>query len=357
MLWHHGDIARPDTLAPGARAMPSAAIPPVPHALVPRALAPHAPARLDALARPAFVPAHADLGSRASVADAYAQCRAVARAIARTFYYGSLFLPRAKRRAAWAVYAFCRTADDLADESRCAEDAHAELARWRMALIQTYAGRPRGPVMIAWADLIARYPVPLEPALELLDGVAMDLAGASYPTFDALRTYCYRVAGTVGLLMAPILGYSDARALPHAVDLGIAMQLTNIVRDVGEDAARGRVYVPDDDFARCGYSREELARGAVTPGFARLLECQMARAEALYASGLRGVAYLHPDARLAIALSATLYRGIHARVRRNGYDVFSRRAHVSPAGKLAAIPTAWLAARRVAATAGDTAAP
>ena len=289
--------------------------------------------------------ARADLHTQVTVAEAYAYCRAVTRAIARTFYYGSLFLSPAKRRAAWALYAFCRAADDLADESERPEDAHAELGWWRAALVETYAGRPRGPVMIAWADVLAHYPVPLEPALELLDGVAMDLAGASYPTYDALRTYCYRVAGTVGLLMAPILGYTDARALPHAVDLGIAMQLTNIVRDVGEDAARGRVYLPDDDFARCGYSRAELDRGAVTPAFARLLECQMARAEALYASGLRGIAYLHPDARLAIALSATLYRGIHDRVRRNSYDVFTHRAHVSPAGKLAALPKAWLATR------------
>ncbi|HKS70903.1 MAG TPA: phytoene/squalene synthase family protein [Ktedonobacterales bacterium] len=296
-----------------------------------------------------FAAIRADLESSLPVERAYAHCRAVARAIGRTFYYGSLFLPHAKRRAAWALYAFCRTADDLADESAHPDDALRALDRWRAALVAAYAGRPRGPVMIAWADLLARYPVPLEPALELLDGVAMDLSGAAYTTYDDLRTYCYRVAGTVGLLMAPILGYTDARALPHAVDLGIAMQLTNIVRDVGEDAARGRVYLPDEDLASCGYTRDELARGAITPAFVRLLECQMARAEALYESGLRGVAYLHPDARLAIALSATLYRGIHARVRRNGYDVFSRRAHVPLAGKLAALPAAWLAMHRASA--------
>jgi phytoene synthase len=292
--------------------------------------------------------AHTDLESQMPVDEAYEHCRAMARSVARTFYYGSLFLPPAKRHAVWALYAFCRTADDLADGLVQLEAARSELERWRAALIATYAGQPRGPVMIAWADALARYPIPLEPALHLLEGVAMDLSGTAYPTYDALRVYCYRVAGTVGLLMAPILGYSDERALSRAVDLGIAMQLTNIVRDVGEDAARGRVYLPTEDLARCGYTREELARGAITPGFKRLLELQMARAEALYASGLRGTAYLHADARLAIALSATLYRGIHQRVRRNGYDVFSRRAHVSLAGKLAAMPGAWLATRRIA---------
>ncbi len=340
MRSHHGDLASSDTVFPGPWARPLAG-----------ERTPYAPTELarprnqDPNGRAGRDPVRAGPHTPVTAAEAYAHCRAITRSIARTFYYGSLFLSPAKRRAAWALYAFCRTADDLADESERAEDARAELARWRAGLIETYAGRPRGPVMIAWADLLARYPVPISPALELLDGVSMDLAGAHYATYDDLRTYCYRVAGTVGLLMAPILGYTDARALPHAVDLGIAMQLTNIVRDVGEDAARGRVYLPDEDLARYGYSRAELARGAVTPAFVRLLECQMARAEALYASGLRGLAYLHPDARLAIALSATLYRGIHARVRRNGYDVFTRRAHVSAVGKLAALPAAWLAAR------------
>lgn len=333
MLSHHGDAAWPRVTSTGARAVRSIGSGHTPRDRV-----------SDGDDRHGLI--RADLDTTLPVERAYEHCRAVARSIARTFYYGSLFLPPAKRRAAWALYAFCRTADDLADELGRPEDARDELERWRAALVATYAGHPRGPVMIAWADLLTRYPVPLEPALELLDGVAMDLAGTSYPTFDALRAYCYRVAGTVGLLMAPILGYVDARALPHAVDLGIAMQLTNIVRDVGEDAARGRVYLPDDDLARCGYSPDELARGAITPAFVRLLECQMARAEALYESGLRGVAYLHSDARVAIALSATLYRGIHARVRRNGYDVFTRRAHVPLAGKLAALPAAWLATVR-----------
>ncbi|HEU5440310.1 MAG TPA: phytoene/squalene synthase family protein [Ktedonobacterales bacterium] len=283
-----------------------------------------------------------DLEGLITVEQAYEHCRCVAREIARTFYYGSRFLPPLKRRAAWALYAFCRTADDIADEPERYPDGAAALARWRAALEETYAGHPRGPVMVAWADLLRHFAVPLTPALELLEGCAMDLTDARYQTFDDLRAYCYRVAGTVGLLMAPVLGYHDDRALPHAVDLGIAMQLTNIVRDVGEDAARGRIYLPAAEMARHGYTHADLAARRVTPALVAMLEDLMARAEVLYASGLRGLAYLHRDARLAIALSAALYRGIHARVRRNGYDVFTRRAHVSLAGKLAAIPAAWL---------------
>ncbi|HEV7127098.1 MAG TPA: phytoene/squalene synthase family protein [Ktedonobacterales bacterium] len=277
-----------------------------------------------------------------STTAAYLACRAITREVARTFYYGSLFLPPEKRRAAWALYAFCRIADDMADEPGLYPDPASELAAWRAALLETYAGRPRGPVMTAWADVLTRFAVPLRPALELLDGVEMDLRNTTYETFEDLRLYCYRVAGTVGLLMAPVLGYTRPEAIEHAVDLGIAMQLTNILRDIGEDRANGRVYLPAADLARFGYDRERLLRGEVDAAFQDLLQFEIARAEAYYVSGRRGIALLAPDARLAIALSATLYHGILRRIQRNRYDVFTRRAHVSLPGKLAALPATWL---------------
>lgn len=302
--------------------------------------------RASSLSRRAFHPAAPIMrAGDLSLADAYGYCRRITREVARTFYYGSLFLPAEKRRAAWALYAFCRTADDIADEPDLYPDPLGELARWRSALLDTYAGRPRGPVMRAWADVLHRYPVPLQPALELLDGVALDVRGAQYATFQQLQDYCYQVAGTVGLLIAPILGYRDEAALPAAVDLGIAMQLTNILRDTGEDASHGRVYLPAEDLAAFGYSRDELLRGIVNEPFIRLIELQIARAEAFYARGMRGIALLDPDARLAIALSARLYRGILQRIRRNRYDVFTRRAHVSLLGKLTQVPGAWLGLR------------
>lgn len=275
----------------------------------------------------------------------YACCRAITREIARTFYYGSLFLPAEKRRAAWVVYAFCRIADDIADERDVSADPAADLAHWRAALLGAYAGEPRGPVMRAWADMLTRYPVPLQPALELLTGIETDLAGATYADFEQLRLYCYRVAGVVGLLMAPILGYRDEAALEAAVDLGIAMQLTNILRDLGEDAARGRLYLPADELAAFGYSRAELERGEITPAFVELMRFQIERAHDYYQRGLRGVRLLRDDAQLAIALSAQLYRAILVRIRRRRYDVFSERVHISTAGKLAMLPSAWLRLR------------
>lgn len=285
------------------------------------------------------------LPADASLDAAYDYCRGITREIARTFYYGSLFLPIEKRRASWALYAFCRTADDIADEPGIYPDPAAEMVRWRAALEATYAGHPRGPVMTAWADMLAAYPVPIQPALELLDGVAMDVRGQRYETFDDLRLYCYRVAGTVGLLMSPVLGYTDPVALDAAVDLGIAMQLTNILRDIGEDLGAGRVYLPTEDMARVGYTREELAAGIVNPPFIALMEYEMARAEGYYRSGMRGISLLSADSRLAIALSGTLYRAILRRIRRNGYDVFTRRARISLPGKLATLPGVWLRTR------------
>jgi phytoene synthase len=285
----------------------------------------------------------------APLSAAYAYCQRITREIARTFYYGSLFLPAEKRRATWALYAFCRIADDIADERDLYPDPLAALQRWRQALLDAYAGRPRGAVMRAWADTLARYPIPLQPALDLLSGVEMDIAGASFARFDDLQRYCYQVAGVVGLLMAPVLGYragtDDEAALAAAVDLGIAMQLTNILRDLAEDAARGRVYLPADELAAFGYSRAELERGAITPAFFRLMRYQIARAEAYYARGLRGVRLLDPDARLAIALSGSLYRAILRRIAQRPQQVFARRIHLSTPAKLAMLPGVWAKTR------------
>ena len=280
-----------------------------------------------------------------SIDQAYERCRRIAQEVARTFYYGSLFLPAPKRRASWALYAFCRIADDIADEPVLYPEPLHALDAWRHALEDVYAGRPRGPVMRAWADMLEHYPVPLGPALELLDGVEMDVRSVRYATFDELHLYCYRVAGTVGLLMSPVLGYQDQAALDAAVDLGIAMQLTNILRDVGADLSQGRVYLPEEDLAAFGYSRIELEHGMLNDAFVRLIEFQMARAEDYYRRGMRGIALLDADVRLAIALSATLYRRILGRIRRNRYDVFTHRAHVPALGKLTAVPGTWLGVR------------
>lgn len=301
---------------------------------------------LDAVGPRATADALADHETGAtSLSDAYDYCRRIIQQIARTFYYGSLFLPEQKRRASWALYAFCRVADDIADEPDLYPEPLSALARWRHGLVDAYDGKPRGPVMRAWADALTRWPIPLQPALDLLDGVEMDVHGATYATFEDLRLYCYRVAGTVGLLTAPILGYDDPEAPQAAVDLGIAMQLTNILRDIGEDRARGRVYLPADEMAAFGYGRDDLERGVINAAFINLMEFQIARAETYYERGMAGLSLLHADARLAITLSGELYRAILYRIRRNHYDVFTQRAHIPLTGKLAILPGAWLRVR------------
>ncbi|MEO7002425.1 MAG: squalene/phytoene synthase family protein [Ktedonobacterales bacterium] len=271
----------------------------------------------------------------------FRHCQRIMQQIARTFYYGSLFLPAEKRRAAWALYAFCRVADDIADERDLYPDPLADLARWRTALLDAFAGRPRGPVMRALADVVRRYNVPLQPALDLLDGVEMDARNAAFTSFADLRLYCYRVAGTVGLLMAPVLGYQSEEALSLAVDLGIAQQLTNILRDIGEDLSRGRVYLPSEELAAFGYCRAELEQGIVNDAFIKLIEFNIERAEQYYSHGMQGVRLLDADTRLAITLSADLYRAILHRIRANHYDVFTQRAHIPLPRKLAMLPGAW----------------
>lgn len=291
------------------------------------------------------------------VEDAYDYCRRVTRHASKTFYWGSMFLPPPKRQAIWAVYAFCRVVDDIVDEA-CgsktvapghlagASDPEATLDYWRESLERMYrsggAGRVvDGPIQLAWSHMLETYDVPLEPALDLLRGVAMDLNTPRYSTFEELYIYCYRVAGTVGLLTSPIFGYLDEAALPYAVDLGVALQLTNILRDIGEDARRDRIYLPLDEMQRFGYGEGDLMAGVMNEAFRALVHYQIERADDYYRRALPGIAMLSADCRLAVRLSGSLYRNILERIRINNYNVFTKRASVPLKTKLAAIPQNW----------------
>lgn len=273
---------------------------------------------------------------------AYEQCRQVARRAARTFYWGSQFLPAPKRRAAWALYALCRAVDDIADHPSPQLDPRVALNGWRLRLTRAYDGVASDAITRAWVDLLQQFAVPLQPALDLIAGVEMDLDHAQPQTFDDLRLYSYRVAGTVGLLMAPILGYRTPAALPLAVDLGIAMQLTNILRDIGEDARNGRIYLPRDEMAAFGYADDDLRAGRITPAFVALMRFQIARAQAYYERARPGIDLLDANVRLAILASAEWYRGILGVIIANGYDVFTRRARVPFAARLRVMPRLWL---------------
>ncbi len=276
------------------------------------------------------------------VPRAYVYCQQVTRQASKTFYWSSLFLPRPKRLAAWAIYAFCRSVDDIADTPDKATDPKRELEVWRSHLRQVYQGEVTHPIMRAWHDMLDHYDVPLQPALDLIDGVQTDLDAVRFASFAELHRYCYRVAGTVGLLMAPVLGYESPAALPCAVNLGVAMQLTNILRDVGEDANLGRIYLPADEIARFGYCEAELLAGVVNAPFVALMQFQIARANRDYAEALPGIALLDPSVQIAIQASARLYRGILAAIEANRYDVYSRRAYVPLSAKLTMMPRLWL---------------
>lgn len=283
------------------------------------------------------------------VENAYEHCRQITREGSKTFYFGSLFLPPEKRQAMWAIYTFCRFTDDLVD---CADTLPPEIVRhnldvWEVSLRQSLNGlaQPARPDTIAWVDTVLKFQLSLRPPLELLEGVRMDLDKRRYANFDELKLYCYRVASTVGLMASDVIGFEDSRALEYAINLGIAMQLTNILRDVGEDAAKGRIYIPQDELQEYGYSEEELLRGEINPRFVQLMQFQIARARHYYEQAIPGIEYLDKKCRFSISLAASLYSQILGRIEHNKYDVFTKRAYVPTRQKVGGLASAWLRSR------------
>ncbi|GAA5532102.1 phytoene/squalene synthase family protein [Deinococcus aluminii] len=283
-----------------------------------------------------------------SLAEAVAHCRDVTRGHSQTFYLGSRFFPSGQREAVWAVYATCRTGDDIVDELGTGE-AEAELGVWWARVRAAFAGNPAPhPTDTALAWAAARWPIPLAAFEELHEGLRMDLCGHRYRDLDDLTLYCRRVAGVVGHMIAPICGYSGGeRTLAHALRLGQAMQLTNILRDVGEDLERGRVYLPETLLREYGVSRALLEAGTVTPSYRALMRHLSALARAWYAEGRAGIPCLHGRARLAVQTAARSYEGILDDLARADFDNFRRRAHVSGPRKLLMLPQAWWELRGV----------
>jgi len=261
------------------------------------------------------------------VEQSYRRCREITKTCSKTFYFASLFLPPEKRKAIWAIYAFCRTADDIADASDSAEIRLAKLDDWQHQLVAAFSGRPEQPVMVAVADTARRYDVSIQPALQLLQGARKDITIQRYATYEELLEYCYLVASTVGLLVSPILGYEQG-ALEYGIALGRAMQMTNILRDVGEDARMGRIYLPAEDMHRFGYSEDELLRGVIDADFIELMKFQVARVREMYRAAAPGIELLAPGSRYTVRLALTLYGRILDEIEGNGYDVFTRRAYV-----------------------------
>lgn len=252
-------------------------------------------------------------------------CETLASGHGRSFYLASRLLPPARKRAVLATYAWCRITDDIVDRTaHLGPEATTEaLDAWEAEL-----DAPAHPVAVAFAATRERFGVSEGPARDLITGVRMDILPGTYASWDALRTYCFHVAGTVGLMVAPILGCDDPAAHRYAADLGIAMQLTNILRDVAEDAAMGRLYLPLDEIAAFGCDPEAILAGMPGPRFPELMACQVARARALYREALAGVSALVPSGRLATLAAARLYAGILDEIEAMDYDVFRGRAVV-----------------------------
>ncbi|MCB0077911.1 MAG: squalene/phytoene synthase family protein [Anaerolineales bacterium] len=273
---------------------------------------------------------------------AYRYCDDLTRHHSKSFYFATRFLPAEKRQAIRALYAFCRWTDDIVDEPT--NEPSRDFARWSETITTPLPRQSNNPVLIAWRDTRERYALPQAVIDELIAGVRMDLSITRYTTFDDLWLYCYRVAATVGLLSMHIIGY-EAGADPYAIRLGVALQLTNILRDVGEDARRGRIYLPQEELAQFGLSDDDILAHRLDDRYRQLMIFQIERAERLYDEAWPGIALLHKDGRMAVASAATVYRAILPALRANHYDNFSKRAFVPTARKLAMLPQIWWSTR------------
>lgn len=267
----------------------------------------------------------------------YRICRDIIRYHSKSFFFSTQFLPREKRCGIHALYAFCRTSDDTVDMAE--HDPTSALAEW---VRQARFPVPRSdePVLLAWSDTRRRYHLSQAIVDELLAGVAMDLTISRYATFADLWLYCYRVASVVGLLSIGILG-AGAGAEPYAIKLGVALQLTNILRDVGEDARRGRVYLPEEDLHRFGLRAEDILGQVYDERFRSLMQFQIARAHQLYDESWYGVALLPVESRLGVGVASRVYRGILDKIVENNFDSYHYRAHLTISEKLKLLPAIW----------------
>lgn len=285
---------------------------------------------------------------------AYAHCRAITRTHAKTFYMATRFLPYHKQRSIFAVYGLCRYLDDLVDETedliKHEKISHADVLKrtesFKIKLISTYRGvEHSNPILLAFSDVLNRFQISLEYPLTLLDGVRMDLTKKRYNTFEELYEYSYKVASVVGLMTSEIFGYNNPKALNHAVDLGIAMQLTNILRDVGEDLNMNRIYLPKEDLDAFNISEEELFERQATPKFKEMMQFQIERANRYYKSADVGIGMLEKDSRLPVMLARENYCRILNKIAENDYQVFNTRAYLNSTEKLSILPKILLQLR------------
>ena len=290
---------------------------------------------------------------------AFEACRRETAEWAKTFYLGTLLLPYEKRRAIWAIYVWCRRTDELMDspeaQARPVEELADRLNRWELKTRDLFKGHVDDELDAVMVDTLERFPQSIQPYLDMIEGQRMDLTWTRYPRFDDLRLYCYRVAGTVGLMTQGVMGLDQAYSSAPwsdrpdtsdaAVALGIANQLTNILRDVGEDRGRGRIYLPLEDLEHFGYSEDDLMAGRINQAWKDLMAFQLSRARAWFDRSEAGVRWLSRDARWPVWTSLRLYRGILDVIERHDYDVFNKRAYVGKLNKFLDLPRSFVLAQ------------
>ena len=290
---------------------------------------------------------------------AYEICRKETQQWAKTFYLGTLLLPQEKRKAIWAIYVWCRRTDEIMDSVEASTKSQDELSdnldEWEENTKNVFKGNIESELDSVLLDTIEKYPQSIQPYLDMIDGQRMDLNKFRYKDFDELKLYCYRVAGTVGLMTQNVMGIDSAyTSAPwstkpdpseSAIALGIANQLTNILRDVGEDRERGRIYLPQEDIKKFNYSEEELLKGEINNQWKALMNFQLKRARDWFQKSEDGIKWLSSDARWPVWTSLRLYRGILNSIEKLDYDVFNNRAFVKNSVKVFEIPISFLISR------------
>mmetsp|Transcript_7668 Transcript_7668/g.10005 ORF Transcript_7668/g.10005 Transcript_7668/m.10005 type:complete len:399 (+) Transcript_7668:143-1339(+) len=290
---------------------------------------------------------------------AYEECERITRIYAKTFYLGTRFMPIEKKKAVWAIYVWCRRTDDLVDGPRALmhpERMESDLEAWEKRLEDIWAGKPHDPLDLALWDCKRRYPdLDIQPFKDMIDGMRMDIpvpgvGVETFENFEELELYCYRVAGTVGLMTLPIMGLAPGStvedAMEPALSLGIALQLTNIIRDVGEDTQRDRIYLPKEDLRRFKVSESHIMRGFLSDNYVEMLKFQIERARYYYQKAESGIQHLDPAARFPVRASLDIYSQILDKVEENEYDNFKKRAYVSKFEKIFALPGSFLKAQQ-----------
>ena len=282
-----------------------------------------------------------------SLAEAFDRCQAYTKARASNFYYAFLSLPKPKRSAIYATYAFAGTVDDIVDAAGAGDEQRKALAEATSLLEAAYTSEARDWLGLALSNAVTRYAVPKPYFLDLIAGMEQDVRQDRYETFADLEDYCYRAASVIGLICIEIFGYDRGQrdtAIAAAIDLGKALQLTNIMRDLVEDAERGRVYLAQEDLRRFGYSEAELRAGMQTDAFRALMAEYAARARGFYASGQRLIPLLDgPRSRMCCNGLQGVYRGLLREIEQRDYDVYSERVRFSKSALLAQMLRLWLA--------------